>query len=262
MFVIDESSYRIDKTSFPTAEEAEQRAGEAARILNRAINVYELLEGELHFAFRVLPCGDVETEQPTVDPDTGDQIVQEYPVLGDITAELDLITEELEAKGATELAARLDRVVHKLTAEKTAPGIRKLVASLRGRVEAGWSYAVEPLFLSLVSPTNKPFNIDTIADITNVWLDVKGDDGSGSAAPTVTSKQTSGIVTRIEEQQGMRSEAVVTLSIPKGYGKQYTAAIQKKLGRDWKVEKLSKPRKPKPQKAGKAKRRKKVGLGF
>ena len=64
MFVIDEASFRIDKTSFPTSDEAEKRAGEAARMLGRAINVYELVGGELPFAFRVMPDGTVETENP------------------------------------------------------------------------------------------------------------------------------------------------------------------------------------------------------
>jgi hypothetical protein len=131
MYVIDESSYRIDKTSFPTAEEAEQRAGEAARIVNRSISVYELLEGELHFAFRVLPDGAVEKDQPTVDPDSGDQITQEYHILGEVVAELDSITEALEAKGAVALAARVDRVVHQLSTREPSPGLRRLVASLK-----------------------------------------------------------------------------------------------------------------------------------
>lgn len=143
MYVIDESSYRIDKTSFPSAEEAEQRAGEAARIVNRAISVYEMLEGELHFAFRVMPCGKVETDQPTVDPDSGDQIVQEYPVLGAVVAELDLITEELEAKGAVQLAARVDRVVGKLTADRVSPGVKMLVASL-GKIKQTVKAASQP----------------------------------------------------------------------------------------------------------------------
>lgn len=142
MYVIDESSYRIDKTSFPTAEEAEQRAGEAARIVNRSISVYELLEGELHFAFRVMPCGEVAHDQPTVNPDSGDQITQEYPVLGEVVAELDSITEALEAKGAVALAARVDRVVGKLSVDRMSPGIKKLAASMMTTAARG-SYDVK-----------------------------------------------------------------------------------------------------------------------
>lgn len=137
MFVIDESSYRTDKTSFPTAEEAQQRAAEAARIVNRPINVYQMQEGALNFAFRVMPCGDVEYDQPTVEPETGDQIEQEYPVLGEVVKELDSITEALEAKGATELASRVDRVVHKLTSNRVSPGVRSLVKRMKATAARG-----------------------------------------------------------------------------------------------------------------------------
>ncbi len=108
-FVIDESSYRIDKTAFPSEEEAEQRAAEAARILGRSINVYELLEGELHFAFRVMPDGSTEKENPLI-TEPGDDTQVEAPnhaILGKLDI-LDEVAETLEGAGQVQLASRVD----------------------------------------------------------------------------------------------------------------------------------------------------------
>lgn len=107
-YVLDTSSFRTDKTSFFTPEEAEERAGEASRILNRPINVYELEAGELLFTFRVMPDGSVEKENPLSDQEAGGaEIDSEVPVLG--SAELlDVVAEIMEAEGKIELAAVVD----------------------------------------------------------------------------------------------------------------------------------------------------------
>ncbi len=119
MFVIDESSLRIDKTSFPTSEEAEQRAAEAARIVGRAINVYELQEGVLNFAFRVLPDGTVEKDNPLSDAEPGDQIEPAAPVaLGEAIAKFDQIAEDLESRGDLATANRITAAVQHLVDHK------------------------------------------------------------------------------------------------------------------------------------------------
>ena len=110
MYVIDESSFRVDKTSFPTAEEAEQRAAEAARIKGQAVNVYELIGGELHFAFRVMPDGSTENENPLTDPASGDMIEPATEVALSSREEiLDQVAESLETIGEVDLAAAVDR---------------------------------------------------------------------------------------------------------------------------------------------------------
>lgn len=63
-YVLDESSYRTDKNTFPSPDEAKDRAEEAARILGRPVTVYELLNQALHFAFRVHPDGRVCERDP------------------------------------------------------------------------------------------------------------------------------------------------------------------------------------------------------
>lgn len=130
MYVIDESSFRIDKTSFPTADEAKQRAGEAARILGRAINVYELLAGELHFAFRVMPDGGVEDENPLTAPEAGGyQIEPAAPVaLGELEI-FDGVAEALEAAGQLRLATQVD--IEAKRREGALAGVAAIAAQLK-----------------------------------------------------------------------------------------------------------------------------------
>lgn len=116
-FVLDEASYRIDKNSFPTAEEAEQRAGEAARILGRAVNVYELIGGELLFAFRVMPDGAVERENPLDDPMPGTEIKPASPaVLGSVLDQIDVLADDAELNGQLGLSTSLDHLHSRIEA--------------------------------------------------------------------------------------------------------------------------------------------------
>jgi len=108
-YVLDESSYRVDKTVFPTADEAEERAAEAARILNRPITVYVLQNQVLDFAFRVLPDGTRDQDNPTVDAPSGVVVDNPAPaVLGRRAAVLDTVAEFLERRGHVRLAAYVD----------------------------------------------------------------------------------------------------------------------------------------------------------
>jgi len=111
MYVIDESSYRVDKTNFPTLEEAQQKAGEAARILNRPINVYQLSAGELNFSVRVMPDGGIEHENPLTNPGPTDTIGPTMPSLGKVQV-LDEVAEVLEQAGKPDLAAKVDAEAH------------------------------------------------------------------------------------------------------------------------------------------------------
>jgi len=145
MFVLDESSYRLEKNAFETEEEAKQFATEAARILGRPITVYQLVAQELMFAFRVLPDGstdmtdlsDVESGE-TVEPAT--QVVK-----GMVTASasmddrdlFDAIAETLERAGRADLAAQVDREAEEEEANAKPDGPEKAIERVARRLTAG-----------------------------------------------------------------------------------------------------------------------------
>lgn len=81
MYVLDGSAYQTHNNSFHTPEEAEDVAAMSALTLGRAINVYQLIAGELIFAFRVMPDGSVEDDNPLADPMPGDQIDPPSPII-------------------------------------------------------------------------------------------------------------------------------------------------------------------------------------
>lgn len=129
-WIIDESSYRTDKTAFPTEEEAIQKAGEAARILGRPIAVYKLMaqdfaaenthptyDSRLQHAGRVHPDGTWEEGDS---PLAQHEAVQPTApaVLGMVIAELDAVAEELEAAGERELSTEVDQVAAELAVSK------------------------------------------------------------------------------------------------------------------------------------------------
>lgn len=128
-YVLDESSYRIEKNTFPTREEAHQRAEEAARILGRPVTVYELLNQELHFAFRVRPCGEVDETDPFSHHEA--EPVLSPAVLGRRQALLDAIAEALEQAGRPDLAAQVDCENEAVAIDSPDDGIRKIVDDLK-----------------------------------------------------------------------------------------------------------------------------------
>ena len=130
-FVLDESSYRIDKNTFPTAEEAQDRAGEAARILGRPITVYELLNQTLHFAFRVHPDGRVCERNPlpehvAIEPTA--PAVLGYRSRREL---FDAIAEVLERQGRFDLAAALDADGEAVAKDGPEFGLRSIVDRLK-----------------------------------------------------------------------------------------------------------------------------------
>lgn len=139
-YVIDESSYRVDKTNYPTSEEAEQRASEAARILGRAVNVYELAAGELHFAFRVMPDGSTQKENPLTDTEPGSQVEPAGPVvmgsLEQALADLDEAAEKVEQQGNLELATEIDRAAQHARETGNVSGAAVLAAKLKAEIAA------------------------------------------------------------------------------------------------------------------------------
>jgi len=133
-YVLDESSYRIDKNTFPTADEAEERAEETARILGRPITVYELVAQELHFAFRVMPDGTVDDTNPL--PEHVPVQPSAPAVLG--TAKrpelLDWVAETLERAGRPELALAIDREAAEdeaVAVDGPERGVREIVERLK-----------------------------------------------------------------------------------------------------------------------------------
>lgn len=130
-FVLDESSYRIEKNTFPDREEAKNRAEEAARILGRPVTVYELLAQELHFAFRVMPDGSTDETDPLPEHVA---VQPEAPaVLGsprDRRGVLDAVAEALEHAGRPDLAAEVDRE-NEAVALDTEEGLRKIADQLK-----------------------------------------------------------------------------------------------------------------------------------
>lgn len=138
MFVLDESSYRIDKTNFPTREEAEQKAGEAARILGRAISVYTLINGELLLSFKVNPDGTVSYDDATHDPMKEETVDQPTtPILGDVDVGdlgkmikddisgeemFDEVAEIMEKAGRPDLAAVVDSETRRISSDANPIG--------------------------------------------------------------------------------------------------------------------------------------------
>lgn len=127
-YVLDESSYRIDKNTFPTREEAQQRAEEAARILGRPVTVYELLNQELLFAFRVRPCGEVDETNPL--PNHEAEQSRAPAVLGR-RAVFDTVADLLEQAGRVDLAAQVDQENEAVALDDPTDGIRKIVDVLK-----------------------------------------------------------------------------------------------------------------------------------
>lgn len=136
-YVLDESSYRIEKNTFPSEEEAKDRAEEAARILGRAITVYELLNQELHFAFRVMPDGSVDKTNPLpehepVEPAAPVAIGSAEPEAAGSVQWIDLfdaIAETLEQSGRPDLAAEIDREA--VATDGPDESIKKMVYELK-----------------------------------------------------------------------------------------------------------------------------------
>jgi hypothetical protein len=119
-YVLDESSYRIDKNTFPTADEAQDRAGEAARILGRPVTVYELVNQELHFAFRVHPDGRKCKRNPLPEHEP---IEPTAPAVLGRRELLDTVAEVLEQQGRFDLAAALDAEDEVVGADDALSGI-------------------------------------------------------------------------------------------------------------------------------------------
>jgi hypothetical protein len=119
-YVLDESSYRIDKNTFPTADEAQDRAGEAARILGRPVTVYELVNQELHFAFRVHPDGRKCKRDPLPEHEP---IEPTAPAVLGRRELLDTVAEVLEQQGRFDLAAALDAEDEVVGADDALSGI-------------------------------------------------------------------------------------------------------------------------------------------
>lgn len=120
-------------------------------------------------------------------------------------------------------------------------GLEWIEAVISAPVVAGWSYPVGDLYVSLIG--NKPFNTDTIKKIHDLWLEVKSDDGEGSAAPQITDHRSSGPLTYMQEKQGQKREVVLSLKVPNGHQPKYFKALKDALP-DFKVTKLDGLRQP------------------
>lgn len=113
---------------------------------------------------------------------------------------------------------------------------------------AGFSYPVGELFVSFVG-NRKPFNIDTIKALQNIWIEVKTDDGEGTVAPKVVEHKSSGPLTHMQEKQGLQRETVCQLSVPKGEEDRYFQVIKRNFGNEFTVSKLDGYKKPETKKA-------------
>jgi len=81
-FVVDESSYRIDKTAYPTRDEAVNVGLESARILGRRVNVYQLEDGVETFIGHAMPDGtfDEKAVNELAEPNRNQDIPPVAPV--------------------------------------------------------------------------------------------------------------------------------------------------------------------------------------
>lgn len=127
-YVLDESSYRIDKNTFPTTEEAQDRATEAARILGRPVTVYELVDRALHFAFRVHPDGRKCERNPLPEHEP---IEPTAPAVLGRRELFDTVAEVLEQQGRFDLAAALDADDELVAKAGPDAAIRSIVDQLK-----------------------------------------------------------------------------------------------------------------------------------
>jgi len=111
----------------------------------------------------------------------------------------------------------------------------------------GFGYTPEVIQVLFV-PARKPvpFNIDTIEAINKIWVPTRGDDGREHLVDLRVQDQRSGpIVPRIQEEQGLRRETLVWVSVPKTSVREAFKALQD-VGRDFgfKVERATSSTKP------------------
>jgi hypothetical protein len=114
-WVIDESAYETANNSFRSEEEAVSAAKKAAMALGRAISVYTLVEGVLEHAFKVDPAGQVlrgpnELANPNLPP--GVEFTQNSPA---VLGALDDVAQQLEHRGAQDLAVQVDALSWKFS---------------------------------------------------------------------------------------------------------------------------------------------------
>ena len=115
-YVLDESSYRTADNTFYTEDEARSVAHQAAEQLGRPVTVYELAAQELHFAFRVMPDGTVDTTDPlpehqAIEPSSPAAIGRVATAATKPSGRqsfFDTVAEALEQAGRYDLAAAID----------------------------------------------------------------------------------------------------------------------------------------------------------
>jgi len=112
---------------------------------------------------------------------------------------------------------------------------------------AGFSYAVGSMAL-VFYPLRKPvpFNTDIIKALNGIWVSVTGDDGNDHDVGIHVQHVDYGPgLTRLQEQQGLKSEGVVLMTTPKGSENNTFRAVQQVARRfGFNVEKLPHMRKP------------------
>jgi hypothetical protein len=131
------------------------------------------------------------------------------------------------------------------------------IRRLKQAKTAGFSYATERMSVLFVQGRKLiPFNIDTIRAINDTWIPIVADDGETHDVDLkVIGHQGSGLLTRQDEQMGVRSETRVDLQIPLDEGVYATtseraalaalAQVGKKF--DFTVEPVRAGYKPKPR---------------
>lgn len=112
LWYIDPDSYRVDRTHFPTEDEAISKASECAHILGRSIRVWfhdDEAPADV-VKWRVMPDGSKEKEKAS---DEHEDRPADSPIM--IGMVLDEVAAALDERGADDLAEQLDAIMASLT---------------------------------------------------------------------------------------------------------------------------------------------------
>lgn len=89
----------------------------------------------------------------------------------------------------------------------------------------GWSYEVETVFVAAYPKRAGGFV--PAGELGKLFLEVKGPGGEGAACAQVVGRKRGPILTTPQEHAGFRSETVLAVQVPKGYGPSFVRAFAK-----------------------------------
>lgn len=89
----------------------------------------------------------------------------------------------------------------------------------------GWSYEVETVFVAAYPKRAGGFVPSS--ELWKLFLEVKGPGGEGATCAEVVGRKYGPRLTGPQEREGTRSETVLTVQVPEGYGPAFVRAFAK-----------------------------------